>query len=128
MEAEDQRKKRRSKVKVSKYRSTAHVTPKHIMNDARKHLDPTSLEMILILKLVTNSGLWDESSVNAVIKRSAPQRTERDITSTPISTVSSSATSTAQSFFSTYGNQRQRFECDDDDNEGSDEDEGNEND
>ena len=95
MEAEEQQKKRSS---VSKYRSTAHVTPvsciceqtnsisKHIMSDARKQMDPTSLEMVLLI-LKLNSDLWDERSVNDVIKRSAPQRTERDISSTPISTV-----------------------------------------
>ena len=77
--------------------------------------------MLLILKL--NSDLWDERSVNAVIKRSAPQRTERDISSTPISTVSSSSSSTAQSFFL-----QQRSECDDDDNEENDEEEDDEND
>ena len=118
MDAEEQQKKRS---RVSKYRSTAHVTPvsciceqtdsisKHIMSDARKQLNPTSLEMLLILKL--NSDLWDERSVNAVIKRSDPQRTERDISSTPISIVSSSSSSTAQSFFSTSGNRQQRSEC-----------------
>ena len=91
------------------------------MSDARKQMDPTSLEMLLILKL--NSDLWDERSVNAVIKRSAPQRTERDISSTPISTVSSSSSSTAQSFFL-----QQKSECDDDDNEENDEEEDDEND
>ena len=77
--------------------------------------------MLLILKL--NSDLWDERSVNAVIKRSAPQRTERDISSTPISTVSSLSSSTAQSFFL-----QQRSECDDDDNGKKDEEEDDEND
>ena len=130
MEAEEQQKKWS---RVSKCRSTAHVTPvsciseqtnsisKHILSDARKQMDPTSLEMLLILKL--NSDLWDERSVNAVIKRSAPQRTERGISSTPISTVSSSSSSTAQSFFL-----QQRSECDDDDNEENDEEEDDEND
>jgi hypothetical protein len=96
------------------------------MSDARKQMNPTYLEMLLILKL--NSDLWDEISVNAVIKRSAPQRTERDISSTPISTVSSSSSSTAQSFFSTSGNRQQRSECDDDDNGENNEDEDDEND
>jgi hypothetical protein len=92
------------------------------MSDTRKQMDPTSLEMLLILKL--NPDLWNERSVNAVIKRSVPQQTERDISSTPISTLSSSSSSsTAQSFFSTSGNRQQRFERDDDDNEENDEDE-----
>ena len=39
---------------------------KHIMSDSRKQMDPTSLEMLLILKL--NSDLWDEKSANAFIK------------------------------------------------------------
>jgi len=55
MEAEEQQKKR---FRVSKYRSTAHVTPvsciceqfnsisKHIISDARKQMDLTSLEML----------------------------------------------------------------------------------
>ena len=60
----------------------------------------------------------DERCDNAVIKRSAPQWTERDISSTPISTVSSSS-----SFFL-----QQRSECDDDDNEENDEEEDDEND
>jgi hypothetical protein len=98
------------------------------MSEARKQMNPTSLEMLLILKL--NSDLWDEISVNAVIKRSAPQRTERDISSTPISTVSSSSSSTAQSFFSTSGNRQQRSEYDDDDDDNGEnnEDEDDEND
>ena len=83
-------------------------------------MDPTSLEMLLIL--ILNSDLWDERSVNAVIKRSDPQRTERDISSTPILTVSSSSSSTAQSFFL-----QQRSECDDDNNEENDEGEDDEN-
>ena len=58
----------------------------------------------------------------SVIKRSASQQIERDITSTPISTLSSSSSSTAQSFFSTSGNWQQRSECDDDDKEENDED------
>ena len=132
MEVEEQQKKRS---RVTKYRSTMHVTPvfcicceqtnsisKHIMSDTRKQMDPTSLEMLLILKL--NPDLWNERSVNAVIKRSVPQQTERDISSTPISTLSSSSSSsTAQSFFSTSGNRQQRSERDDDDNEENDEDE-----
>ena len=100
---------------------------KHIMSDTRKQMDPTSLEMLLILKL--NPDLWDERSVNTVIKRSAPQRTERDISSTPISTISSSSSSsTAQSFFTISGNRQQRSECDDDDNEENYDDEDEEND
>ena len=74
MKAEGQQMKRS---RVSKYHFTAHVTPisciceqtnsisKHIMSDARKQMDPTSLEMLLILKL--NSDLWDERSVNAAM-------------------------------------------------------------
>ena len=76
LEAEAQQKKR---PKVSKYRSTAHVTPvssiceqtnsisKHIMNDCRKQMDPSSLEMLMILKL--NPDLWDKKTVNAVIRK-----------------------------------------------------------
>jgi len=139
MEVEEQQKKRS---RVTKYRSTMHVTPvsciceqtnsisKHIMSDTRKQMDPTSLEMLLILKL--NPDLWDERSVNTVIKRPAPQRTERDISSTPVSTISSSSSSssssTSQSFFTISGNRQQRSECDDDDNEENDEDEDDEND
>ena len=90
-------------------------------------MDPASLKMLLILKL--NPDLWNERSVNAVIKRSVPQQTERDISSTPISTLSSSSSSsTAQSFFSTSGNRQQRSECDDDDNGENNEDEDDEND
>ena len=60
LKAEAQQKKR---AKVSKYRSTAHITPvssiceqtnlisKHIINDCRKQMDPSSLEMLMILKL-----------------------------------------------------------------------------
>ena len=96
-------------------------------------MDPTSVEMLLILKL--NSDIWDERSVNDVIKRSAPRSANRTrqlfsilvLRSTPISTVSSSASSTAQSFFSTSGNQQQSSECDDDDNEENDEDEDDQN-
>ena len=55
MEAEEQQKKRS---RVSKSRSAVHVTPisciceqtnsisKHIISDARKQMDPTSLEML----------------------------------------------------------------------------------
>jgi len=95
------------------------------MSDSRKQMDPTSLEMLLILKL--NSDLWDEKSVNAVFKRSAPQRTERDTCSTPILS-SSSSSSTGQSFFSASGNRQQRSKCNDDGNEENDEDQDDEND
>ena len=94
------------------------------MSDARKQMNPTSLEMVLLI-LKLNSDLWDERSVNAVIKRCDPQRTERDISSTPISTVSSSSSSTAQPFFSTSGNRQRMSECDDDDNGENDEDDEN---
>jgi hypothetical protein len=73
------------RAKVSKYRSTAHVTPvssicgqtnsisKYIMNDCRKQMDPSSLEMLMILKL--NPDLWDKKTVNAVIRKSTEHET-----------------------------------------------------
>ena len=76
-EAEKQAKK---KSKISKYRSTLHVSAtscvceqtnsqaKHIMRETRRHMDPTSLEKLLVLKL--NSDLWDKRLVNTVIRRS----------------------------------------------------------
>ena len=54
------------KIKTSKYRSTLHVSltsciceqtnsqAKFIMNDMRKNMDPTSLELLLLLKLNVN--------------------------------------------------------------------------
>ena len=97
---------------------------KHIMSDTRKQMDPTSFEMLLILKL--NPDLWHKRSVNAVIKQSTPRRTERDQFYTDFSgTVSSSSSLTAKSFFSTSGNRQQRSQCDDNDNEENDEDDKN---
>ena len=105
LEAEAQQKKR---AKVSKYRSTAHVTPvssiceqtnsisKHIMSDCRKQMDPSSLEMLMILKL--NPDLWDKKTVNAVIRKST-EDDESSVTNTPLSLVSSS-TSLSSSFYS----------------------------
>jgi hypothetical protein len=78
LEAEAQQKKR---AKVSKYRSTAHVTPvssicvqtnsisKHIMNDCRKQMDPSSLEMLMILKL--NPDLWDKKQSMLLLKNNS---------------------------------------------------------
>ena len=65
--------------KLSKYRSTVHVTPvssirehtnsisKHVMSDCRKKMDPSSLEMLIKLKL--NPDLWDKNTVKAVIRK-----------------------------------------------------------
>ena len=104
LEAEAQQKKR---AKVSKYRSTAHVTPvssiceqtnsisKHIMNDCRKQMDPSSLEMLMILKL--NPDLWDKKTVNVVIGKSTEH--ESSVTNTPLALVSS-LTSSNSSFSS----------------------------
>ena len=104
-EAEAQQKKR---ARVSKYRSTAHITPvssifeqtnlisKHIMNDCRKQMDPSSLEMLMILKL--NPDLWDEKTVNAVIGKTTEH--ESSVTNTPLSLVSSLRTSSSSYFSS----------------------------
>ena len=103
MEAKEQQKKR---FNLSKYPSTVHVTPvsciceqtnsisKRIMSYTRIQMDHTYLEILLILKL--SPELSDERSVNAVIKQYAALRTEREISSTPISTVSFSSSLTAQ--------------------------------
>ena len=45
---------------------------KHIMNDWRKQMDPSSLEMLMILKL--NPDLWDEKTVTAVIRKTTEHR------------------------------------------------------
>ena len=96
------------RAKVSKYRSTAHVTPvssiceqtnsisKHIMNDCRKQMDPSSLEMlVMILKL--NPDLWDKKTVNFVIRK--PTENESSVTDTPLSMLSSLTSSTSSSRF-----------------------------
>jgi hypothetical protein len=57
------------------------------MNDCRKQMDPSSLEMLMILKL--NPDLWDKKTVNAVIRKST-EDDESSVTNTPLSLVSSS--------------------------------------
>ena len=93
LEVEAQQKKR---AKILKYRTTSHVTPvssicvqtnsipKHIMNDCRKQMDPSSLEMLMILKL--NPDLWGKKTVNAVIRKTTEH--ELSVTNTPLSLVS----------------------------------------
>ena len=87
--------------------STSHVNPmssiceqtnsisKHIMNDYRKQMDPSSLEMLMILKL--NPDLWDKKIVNAVIRKTTEHVSS--VTNTPLSLVSS-LTSSSSSFSS----------------------------
>ena len=59
-------------------------------------MDPSSLEMLMILKLL-NHDLWDKKTVNAVIRKSTEH--ESSVTNTPLSLVSSS-TSSSSSFSS----------------------------
>ena len=65
----------------------------HIMNDFRKQMDPSSLEMLMILKL--NPDLWDKKTVNAVIRKTTEH--ESSVTNTPLSLVSSSSSSFSSS-------------------------------
>ena len=59
-------------------------------------MDPSSLEMLMILKL--NPDLWDKKTVNAVIIRKTTER-ELSVTNTLLSLVSS-LTSSSSSFSS----------------------------
>ena len=63
----------------SSYRSVEHLCPssvicetlfsdaKHIMSDVRSKMDPSTLEMILILK--NNMDLWDARTIYMIINR-----------------------------------------------------------
>ena len=63
----------------SSYRSVEHLCPssvicetlfsdaKHIMSDVRSNMDPSTLEMILILK--NNMDLWDARTIDMIINR-----------------------------------------------------------
>ena len=63
----------------SSYRSMEHLCPssvicetlfsdaKHIMSDIRSHMDPSTLEMFLILK--NNFDLWDARTTDMIINR-----------------------------------------------------------
>ena len=64
---------------------------KHIMNDYRKQMDPSSLEMLMLLKL--NPDLWDKKTVNAVIRKKTEH--ELSVTNTLLSLVSSLTSSSA---------------------------------
>ena len=68
-----------SKQTKSSYRSMAHIIPssiiceslfsdaKHIMTDTRRHMDPSTLEMFLILKY--NKDLWNARTIDMIINR-----------------------------------------------------------
>jgi len=61
------------------YRSLAHVCPtsvmverlfsdaKHIMTDIRRHMDPSTLDMLLILK--HNKDLWNAKTIDDILSR-----------------------------------------------------------
>jgi len=38
---------------------------KHIMTDSRRHMDPSTLEMLLILK--NNKDLWDAKTIDDIL-------------------------------------------------------------
>jgi hypothetical protein len=73
------------RVRASKYRSTAHVSPtsciceqsnsqaKQIMTDCRRQMDPSSLNMIMVLKL--NKDLWDARTVQKCTERASADAT-----------------------------------------------------
>jgi hypothetical protein len=72
---EEQAKNKR--IKATLYRSTAHVSPtsniverlfsraKLIMREQRRHMDPSSLECLLMLRL--NNDLWDAFTIQECI-------------------------------------------------------------
>ena len=77
-----------SKQNKSAYRSMAHICPtsvmverlfsdaKHIMTADRRHMDPTTLEMWLLLK--NNKDLWNAETVDGIINK------EQDESTTPL--------------------------------------------
>ncbi len=100
------------RVRASKYRSTAHVSPtsciceqsnsqaKQIMTDCRRQMDPSSLNMIMVLKL--NKDLWDARTVQKCTERASADATAHvpaagSITSGPAASASAAAVSSSSS-------------------------------
>ena len=75
------------KSRFSKYRSTLHVSAtsnvverlfsraKLVMSDHRKHMDPSTLEMLLMLRM--NKDLWDEKTVESIFAREKVEAREK---------------------------------------------------
>lgn len=70
-----------TKVNKAEYRSLAHVCPtsvmverlfsdaKHIMTDDRRHMDPSTLDMLLFLK--NNKDLWNAQTIDEILNKEA---------------------------------------------------------
>ena len=99
------------KMKSSKYRSTLHVSPtsciceqtnsqaKFIMTDLRKHMDQSSLELLLLLKL--NANMWDVNTIHEILL-AQQRRIPIPVDSTPISSSSFVTPSTNSSSSANY--------------------------
>ena len=98
-------------MKSSKYISTLHVSStsriceqtnsqaKFIMTDLRKHMDQSSLELLLLLKL--NANMWDVNTIHEILL-AQQRRVPIPVDSTPISSSSFVTPSTNSSSSANY--------------------------